>query len=122
MFFGLSKRIVAKSNLFDNRVDSIGFYLADGSAALNAEARKDSTATTSTGLATLTDDAWVTVGLNVEDSSRVTLFVDNPYTAQATITTNLPDDEEMCFAFGCRNGAAAANSMSVGASLLIQDE
>jgi len=122
VFFGLCSRLAA-GNLFDNRVDAIGFYLAAGSASLAAEARKDSTATAETGIVTVSDDTWVYVHLNVDGIDRVSLFVTiGIQTTVKTISTNLPDDEEMCFAFGCRNGQAEANAMSVGFSFVLQDE
>jgi len=71
----------------------------------------------------VSDDTWVYVHLNVDGIDRVSLFVTiGIQTTVKTISTNLPDDEEMCFAFGCRNGQAEANAMSVGFSFVLQDE
>lgn len=119
MFIGLSKRL-ASGNLFDNRVDSIGFYLEDGSAQIKIEASKDSTATqTNTGIS-ITDGAEVTVGFRVVGTGVVEFLVNE--SAAGVINTNIPDDEEMTFAFGVRNGQASANTMSIGRTSLVQDE
>lgn len=119
MFIGLCTRLGA-GNLFDNRVDSMGFYLADGSASLAAEARKNSVATTSTGLATLTDDSYIEVAFSIVGTTYLRLYVNKAFIG--TISTNLPDDEEMAFCFGARNGQAVANAMSVNRTTLIMDE
>lgn len=119
MFIGLCKRL-GSGNLFDNRVDSIGFYLEDGSAQIKIEARKGGTATqTNTGIS-ISDGAEVTVGFRVVGTGVIEFLVDE--SAAGVINTNLPDDEEMSFSFGVRNGQASPNTMSIGRTALVQDE
>ncbi len=120
-FVGLTtKAMNAANELFDSREDSIGFYGADGSANINAECNKDSSATQETALGTLTDDTFMDLKFHVVNTSTVEFFINNQYVA--TIPTNLPDDEEMAFAFGCRNGTGGANAMSIGRTIIIMDE
>lgn len=119
-FVGLCKKVTGADALFDARVDGIGFYGADGSANINAEARKNSTATASSALGTLADDTFTYLGFHVVNTSHVRFFINRSYVGSAV--TNLPDDEELAFAFGCRNGQASANAMSIGRTILILDE
>lgn len=119
MFVGLCAQL-ASGNLFDNRVDSIGFFLEDGSAQMKIEASKDGTATqTNTGIG-ITDGTEVTVGFRVTGTGIIEFLVNEG--AAGIIRANLPDDEEMSFSFGVRNGQASANTMSIGRTSLVQDE
>jgi hypothetical protein len=119
IFIGLCAQL-ASGDLFDNRVDSIGFYLEDGSAQVKIEASKDSTATqTNTGIS-ITDGASVKIEFHVIGTSIIEFFIDENRAGE--IKTNLPDDEEMSFSFGVRNGQASANTMSIGRTTLVQDE
>jgi hypothetical protein len=119
MFIGLCARL-ASGTLFDNRVDSIGFYLEDGSAQMKIEASKDSTATqTNTGIS-ISDGAEVSVAFRVVSTGVIEFHIDE--SSAGVIQTNLPDDTELAFSFGVRNGQASANTMSIGRTTLVQDE
>ena len=123
VFFGLSPRLAA-GNIFDNRVDSIGIYMVDGSGNLIGECSKDSTASNSGAIAALTDETWVLIVIQVFGTGSARFFVDVGETGSflsASVSTNIPDDEEMSLWFGCRNGQASANEMSVGRLMLCQD-
>jgi hypothetical protein len=120
MFVGLCARLAA-GNLFDNRVDSIGFYLADGSGILQCEASKDGTATQTASTKTITDGATVELGIMVVNDDRVEFWIDDDKAAVVDINTNIPDDTELAFSFGIRNGTGSANTMSVGRTILHQD-
>ena len=119
MFVGLSAKL-GSGDIFDNRVDSIGFYLTDGSASLRTECRKDSTATAATGLSAMSDNSLITLSFRVIENYAVIFWINDTFAAE--IKTNLPDDEEMAFVFGCRNGQASANSMSIGRTIIFADE
>ena len=134
IIFGLGARINSGSidathNVFDtgagNRLDFMGFRKDDGDAYLDAECRKDGTATSSTAVLTAADATDIFVGMHVIEDSRVEFFTGTSIGALddsvATITTNLPDDEELAFIFGLRNGEAAAKTMSVYKAVIIQD-
>ena len=120
MFVGLCARLAA-GNLFDTRVDSIGFYLVDGSGILQCEASKDSTPTQTATAKTMTDGTTVALGFHVTKDNRVEFWIDDDKTAVIDIATNMPDDTEMAFSFGIRNGTGSANTMSVGRTILHQD-
>lgn len=122
-FFGLTA-LLGSGNLFDNRVDAVGFYGADGSANINCECTKNSTATQSTGKGTLTDSTDKEFLIYANGTSAVYFYLSNAsgrLDYVATITTNLNDDETMAVAFGLRNGQASANNMTTGRVLLLQD-
>lgn len=121
LFFGLCANLGA-GNLFDTRVDAIGVYLNDGSAALGATITKDSNAVNSPSLLTVVDDTWVRVGFNIDGVNRVTFFLNDAQVETLSTVASIPDDEELGFAFGCRNGQAVANVMNVGLARVIIDE
>lgn len=123
VFIGLSAKLGA-GNIFDTRVDSIGLYMSDGSGDIIGESSKDSTASNTGAIAAATDDAWVSFVIQCFGTGGPTFFVDVGETGEwesASLGTNVPDDEEMSVWFGCRNGQASANSMSVGRMVLCQD-
>lgn len=124
-FFGLSKQISA-AGIFDTRNDVIGFYGVDESANINCECTKDATATQSTAKGTLSDysSTLKELGIYCNGTSAVYFYISDAngkLAYVATIATNLPDDEEMAVVFAIRNGEAAANEMTVGRILLLQD-
>lgn len=125
-FVGICAKVSAADALFDARVDSIGFFGNDGSAIVRLESNKDSTSVPNTdGVISITDDIVWNLAFHVVNNSEVHFFGGLPgvrYSYLGTIATNLPDDEEMAFAFGCRNGTTSANAMSIGRTLIIQDE
>lgn len=134
IIFGLGARVNSGSidpthNVFDtgagNRLDFVGFRKDDGDAYLDAECRKNGTATSSTAVLTVTASTDVFVGMHVIEADRVEFFAGTSVSALddnvATITTNLPDDEELAFVFGLRNGDGNARSMSIYKAVIIQD-
>ena len=117
-FFGLCVYGAAAA-IFDTRVDAVGFYGTDGSANIDCEARKDSTQTRSAAKGTMADATQKRLSLYCNGTSAVYFYINESYVA--TITTNLPDDEELSVAFGVRNGATSTNYMQMGRILLLQD-
>lgn len=112
-FIGLSKKL-ASGNIFANRVDAVGFYGTDGSALIRAETCKNGTATqTSTG-ESLADGTEKWLGIHINGTTAAYFFVGNTRGYKVIHSTNLPDDEEMSVWFGCRNGQAVANTMTIG--------
>ena len=92
--------------------DGIFFQKDDGDALLDFHVEKDGTATTSTGIATVVDDTYLTVGFYYNGVDAVVAYVNDVY-ADSLAVTNLPDDEVLTVSFGIQNGAAAAKTMSV---------
>ena len=133
IFVGLSARINsgtvnATHNVFDtgagNRYDAIGFIKHDGDAYIDIECRKNGTATSSAAVATLgsLEETWV--GFHVISTSHVEFYIGTSLTTLTyvgTIVDNLPDDEEMAFIFGLRNGEASTASLNINPSYVIQD-
>jgi len=118
VFVGLCSKL-ASGDLFDNRVDSIGFTMTDGSGLVSAEANMDSSAETESTGVTITDGATVELAFVVTGQSRVDYFVDNIW--KCAIETGLPTDEEMAVAFGLRNGEAVANTLSIATTQVLLD-
>ena len=122
-FWGLSAKL-SSGNLFDNRVDAVGFYGVSGSTSVSTESRKDSSATQKHNIGSLSDDSWMLLHIYVQGTKRVYFYARLPNETEWNvhiIEANLPDDEELSVAFGCRNGQASANAMTVGRILVIQD-
>lgn len=127
MFVGLCSKL-GSGNIFDNRVDAIGFYLADGGATIYGITEKAG-ASLATGLTTLADDTWVRLGINIscnpDDSTKyVNYFVNRVLyeTHDVTEGDRVPT-EAMCFAFGIRNGQASANGFSIATpAYIIMDD
>jgi hypothetical protein len=99
--------------------DGVYFLKADGSATLNLLVTKDSTSTT-TAAATLVDDTYVTVGFVYDGKSTINIFVDDNRVA-SSVTTNLPDDEELTISFGVQNGEAVAKVLSLDYIMVSED-
>lgn len=91
--------------------DGVYFLKADGSTTLNLLVTKNSTSTT-TAAATLANDTYVTVGFVYDGASRIDIYV-NDVRVGSSVTTNLPDDEELTISFGIQNGEAVAKILSL---------
>lgn len=92
-------------------VDGVYFTKADGSTTLSLVVVKNSTATTTTAV-TLANDTYVTVGYYYNGGDKIDIFV-NDLRVASSVTTNVPDDEELTVSFGIQNGEAVAKTMSV---------
>ena len=97
--------------------DGVFFQKDDGDALLDFYIKKDSTATTSTAIATIVDNTYITVGFLYDGSNLIKYYAGtnskNPTELGNSVVTNLPDDEEMTISFGIQNGEAVAKSMSI---------
>lgn len=91
--------------------DGVYFLKLDGSTTVNLLVTKNSTSTT-TAAATLANDTYVTLAFFYDGSDRIDIFL-NDVRVASSVTTNLPDDEELTISFGIGNGEAAAKTMSV---------
>jgi hypothetical protein len=108
----------AADEIFDSRVNGIGFYGADGSAIINCETKATTAEATATSQS-LTDDTFEELAFHVVLRNTVEFFINNKYVA--THSTYIPTTA-LCFVFGCRNGTTSANAMSVGRTIVAQDE
>lgn len=130
MFVGLCARL-ASGNLFDNRVDAVGFYMTSGDPTLKIEARKNGTATQAeaTECGDASNNMKLILHFQAFGTSGVNFFIENQgsqsqiYTMESVgrILNNLPDDEELAFCFGLRTGGNEAVSFAIETTNLIQD-
>lgn len=97
--------------------DGVYFRKDDGDANLDFVVIKNSTASTSTAIATVVAATYLTVGFyyNGVDEVVYAASVDNnnPTVLGKLAVTNLPDDEELTISFGIQNGEAVAKTMSI---------
>jgi hypothetical protein len=92
--------------------DGVFFIKADGAATVNFLVEKNNTATTASAIATMADDTYIRLGFYYDGSSAVQYFVNGTYTG-SSVTTNLPDDEDMTVTIAIQNGEAVAKTMTV---------
>ena len=92
--------------------DGVFFIKADGAATVNFLVEKNNTATTASSIATMADDTYIRLGFYYDGSSAVQYFVNGTYTG-SSVTTNLPDDEDMTVTIAIQNGEAVAKTMTV---------
>ena len=92
--------------------DGVFFIKADGAATVNFLVEKNNTATTASSIATMANDTYIRLGFYYDGSSTVQYFVNGTYTG-SSVTTNLPDDEDMTITIAIQNGEAAAKTMTV---------
>ena len=100
----------ATTGIFDARVDSIGFYLADGSGLLYCETNNTSTPTQSSTGITLEDSTVYKIGFVAVGVTVVYFYVNETY-VKASIA-NIPT-AALAVAFGLRNGTGVANELSI---------
>jgi hypothetical protein len=92
--------------------DGVFFIKADGSTSVSFLVEKNNTATTTTAVATMADDTFITLGFNYDGGSVMEYCV-NGVVAGTSVTTNLPDDEDLAISFALQNGEAVAKTMTV---------
>lgn len=92
--------------------DGVFFIKADGSTSVSFSVEKNNTATTTTAVATMADDTFITLGFNY-DGGSVMQYCVNGVVAGTSVTTNLPDDEDLAISFALQNGEAVAKTMTV---------
>lgn len=91
--------------------DGVYFRKADGETTVNLVVAKDSTETV-TAVGDLADDTYVTLAYHYNGTDEIDVFFNDARVA-VSVTTNLPDDEELAISFGIQNGAGAAKSMNL---------
>lgn len=92
--------------------DGVFFLKADGSTSVSLLVEKNNTATTTSSVATLANDTYITLGFHYDGESSVYYSVNGVVTGKSA-TTNLPDDEDMTVSMAIQNGEAAAKTMTV---------
>jgi hypothetical protein len=92
--------------------DGVFFIKADGAATVDFLVEKNNTATTASAVATMANDTYIRLGFYYDGISAVQYFV-NGSIAGSSVTTNLPDDEDMTITIAIQNGEAVAKTMTV---------
>jgi hypothetical protein len=92
--------------------DGVFFIKADGSTSVSFVVEKNNTATTTTAVATMANDTFITLGFNYDGGSSIQYCV-NGVVVGTSVTTNLPDDEDLTISFAIQNGEAVAKTMTV---------
>lgn len=92
--------------------DGVYFRKDDGDANIDFVVIKDSTATTSTAITTVSDDTYVVLSFYY-DGSKFFVYKNETTLLGEVVATNLPDDEELTISFGIQNGEAVAKVLSV---------
>jgi len=104
--------ITATDPLDTAPTDGIWFQSDDGDGDIDFHIVKDSVYTTASAISTMTDATDVTVGFYWDGVDTIHYFVDD--VEQGTLSSGtIPDDEYMAISFGCQNGEAVANTMTV---------
>jgi len=92
--------------------DGVFFIKADGAATVNLLVEKNNTATTTSSVATMANDTFIRLGFYYDGASAIEYSVDGVVTG-TSVTTNLPDDEDMTVTIAIQNGEAVAKTMTV---------
>jgi hypothetical protein len=92
--------------------DGVFFLKADGSTSVSFLVEKNNTATTTTAVATMAEDTFITLGFNYDGGSVMQYCVNGVVTGTSAVT-NLPDDEDLTVSFSIQNGEAVAKTMTV---------
>jgi len=92
--------------------DGVFFIKADGSTSVSLLVEKDNTATTTSSVATMANDTFISLGFYYDGASSIQYSV-NGVVKGTSVTTNLPDDEDMTVSIALQNGEAVAKTMTV---------
>jgi hypothetical protein len=92
--------------------DGVFFIKADGSTSVALRVEKNNTATATSAVATMADDTFIRLGFYYDGESSIQYFVNGVVTG-TSVTTNLPDDEDLTPTFAIQNGEAVAKTMTV---------
>ena len=92
--------------------DGVFFLKSDAAATVDFLVEKNSTATTTSSVATLVDATNIRLSFYYDGVSSIKVFADGVHVG-TSVTTNLPDDEVLTVSFGIQNGEAVAKTMTL---------
>lgn len=92
--------------------DGVFFRKDDGDANIDFIVVKGSTATTTLAVTTAVDATDIKLGFYFDGVDKISIFV-NGVVVGSSVTTNLPDDEELTVSYGIQNGVAVAKTMTL---------
>jgi hypothetical protein len=90
--------------------DMCGFLLVEGDATLQCKCEKNGAETKVSSQVDLVDATDVELALHYDGAGTVKFFMDG--TKVATITTNIPDDEQLAFGFMSVSGSTSGTFVS----------
>ena len=95
--------------------DGVYFKKDDGDASIDFALELNGSATEASGIATQSDDTFVTLGwyFDGDTTNGIKYYVDGTHKGTQTTMTNLCTDEELAVSFALQNGAAAAKTMTM---------
>ncbi len=95
--------------------DGIYFQKDDGDAQLDIYVRKNATtgSNSSTNIATVVSDTFMTVGFEYDGKETVYAYVDNVLVGSLDASSDYLPDTLLAVSFGIQNGAAAAKTMTL---------
>lgn len=109
LFVGLSDAFVTNPEAVFTDPDRVGFRLTDGDATISAESYKDSVGTTESCSVDLVDDTYVLLGFKFTGSG-LEFYVDREL--KATMTGEIPDDENLCISLASLSGSATGTRVA----------
>ena len=95
--------------------DGVYFKKDDGDASIDFALELNGSATEASGIATQSDDTFVTLGwyFDGDTTNGIKYYVDGTHKGTQNTMTNLCTDEELAVSFALQNGAAAAKTMTL---------
>ena len=106
---------ITDTTLIDAMSDGVYFKKDDGDASIDFALELNGSATEASGIATQSDDTFVTLGwyFDGDTTNGIKYYVDGTHKGTQTTMTNLCTDEELAVSFALQNGAAAAKTMTL---------
>ena len=106
---------ITDSTIIDAVSDGVYFKKDDGDASIDFALELNGSATEASGIATQSDDTFVTLGwyFDGDTTNGIKYYVDGTHKGTQTTMTNLCTDEELAVSFALQNGAAAAKTMTM---------
>lgn len=99
--------------------DRVGFQVDDGSASIKALCCKDSAETNEDTEKDIVAATYVKLGFHFDGSNKVHFFVDRELVS--TMSTNIPDDEELALTMHVQNGSATIRTLTVDYLWVVQE-
>lgn len=107
LFVGLA---ITDTTVLDTS-DRVGFQIDDGDASIRALCEKNSVESSNDTGVDAVDATYIRLGFYYDGQGTVRFFVDRAL--EATINTNVPDDENLCLTFHIQNGSAVARTLTI---------
>ena len=106
---------ITDTTLIDAVSDGVYFKKDDGDASIDFALELNGSATEASGIATQSDDTFVTLGwyFDGDTTNGIKYYVDGTHKGTQTTMTNLCTDEELAVSFALQNDAAAAKTMTL---------